>query len=101
MNACGFRPFFPILLREMRYSRVSIEALGYELGPNVVASRALEDRLAPLYEALRIQPGQVEALTGIRERRFWDPGTKMSDRALAAARKALEASSVAPADLGV
>jgi 3-oxoacyl-[acyl-carrier-protein] synthase-3 len=85
----------------MRYSRVAIEALGYELAPNVITSRALEDRLAPLYQALRIQPGQLEALTGIRERRFWDPGTKVSDGALKAARKALEASNVSPADLGV
>jgi 3-oxoacyl-[acyl-carrier-protein] synthase-3 len=85
----------------MRYTKVAIEALGYELGPNVVTSRALEDRLAPLYETLRIQPGQLAALTGIRERRFWDPGTKPSDGALRAARKALEASRVDRRDLGV
>jgi 3-oxoacyl-[acyl-carrier-protein] synthase III len=84
----------------MRYSRVVIESLGYELAPNVVTSRALEDRLAPLYQTLRIQPGQLEALTGIRERRFWDPGTKPSQGALKAAKKALDASRVAASDLG-
>src|SRR5438270_526693 len=71
----------------MRYSRVAIESLGYELGPNVVTSRALEDRLAPLYQTLRIQAGQLEALTGIRERRFWDAGTRPSQGALRAARR--------------
>jgi acyl-CoA:acyl-CoA alkyltransferase len=85
----------------MRYARVAIESLGYELGPNVVTSRALEDRLAPLYQTLRIQPGQLEALTGIRERRFWDAGMKPSEGALRAARKALESSRVDPRDLGV
>ena len=84
----------------MRYAKVGIESLAYELGPNVVTSRALEDRLAPLYATLRIQPGQLEALTGIRERRFWDVGTKPSAGALRAAKKALEASHVSPGDLG-
>lgn len=84
----------------MRYNRVAIEALGYELAPNVVTSAAIEDRLAPLYQALRIQPGQLEALSGIRERRLWDPGTKMSDGALRAARKAVEASGIPVSEIG-
>ncbi|HZU95949.1 MAG TPA: 3-oxoacyl-ACP synthase III [Planctomycetota bacterium] len=84
----------------MRYTKVNVETLAYELGPNVVTSRALEDRLAPLYQGLRIQPGQLEALTGIRERRFWDAGAKPSEGALKAAKRALAASRVAPRDLG-
>jgi 3-oxoacyl-[acyl-carrier-protein] synthase III len=84
----------------MRYSRVAIESLGYELAPNVVTSRALEDRLAPLYKDLRIQPGQLEALTGIRERRFWDPKPRLSDKALAAARKALAQAGLDGPELG-
>ncbi|MBI3722775.1 3-oxoacyl-ACP synthase III [bacterium] len=84
----------------MRWSRVFLEAIGYDLPPNVVTSAALEDRLAPLYAALRIQPGQLEALTGIRERRIWNPGTRMSEGALRAARRALDLSGVAARDLG-
>lgn len=84
----------------LRWSRVCLEAFGYELAPNVVTSRALEDRLAPLYQKLHIAPGQLEALTGIRERRFWDPGTRMSQVALVAARKALDAAGVAGRELG-
>jgi 3-oxoacyl-[acyl-carrier-protein] synthase-3 len=84
----------------LRYSRVAVEALGYELAPVVVSSAAIEDRLAPLYQALRIQPGQLEALSGIRERRLWEPGTKMSAGALKAARKALEASGLSARDVG-
>ncbi len=84
----------------MRWSRVYLEAIGYELPPNVVTSAALEDRLAPLYQSLRIQPGQLEALTGIRERRIWNPGTKMSEGALRAAKKALELSGISARDLG-
>jgi 3-oxoacyl-[acyl-carrier-protein] synthase III len=74
----------------MKYSKVCIESFGYELPPNVVTSEDLEQRLAPLYEKLHFQKGQLEAITGIRERRFWDPDFRMSEGAVIAARKALE-----------
>ena len=48
--------------------------MGYELPPVVVTSGELEGRLAPMYEKLHIAPGQVEALTGISERRWWGRG---------------------------
>ncbi|MBI5881920.1 MAG: 3-oxoacyl-ACP synthase III [Elusimicrobia bacterium] len=50
---------------------------------------------------LGIQAGQLEAFTGIRERRWWDPGFRLSDGAAAAGRKALEGTAVRPSDLGV
>jgi len=58
----------------MKYRKVTIEALSYELAPVVVTSSELEARLEPLYKYLRIAPGQLQALTGIRERRWWEPG---------------------------
>ncbi len=85
----------------MRYSKVHLESMGYELAPVVVTSRDLEERLAPLYEKLRISPGQIENLTGIYERRWWEPGFPLSKGAIAAGKKALAASSVRPEDLGV
>jgi 3-oxoacyl-[acyl-carrier-protein] synthase-3 len=84
----------------MRWSRVHIEAIGYELPGEKVRSLDLEARLAPVYDALRLQPGQLEALTGIRERRMWPEGTRMAPSATAAARKALQESGLAASDLG-
>lgn len=84
----------------MKYSKVYIEALGYELAPVVVSSSELEQRLEPLYSKLRISPGQLEALTGIRERRWWLPETPLSTGAVAAADKALAQSKVTAADIG-
>ncbi|MHB1308606.1 MAG: 3-oxoacyl-ACP synthase III [Limisphaerales bacterium] len=84
-----------------RYQRVFLTALGYELGPVVVSSAELEERLAPVYERLNLQPGQLEAWTGIAERRWWQPGPSLSAGALAAARKAMRASALKPADLGM
>ena len=58
----------------MKYSKVYIDSFGYELPPNVVTSDDLENRLELLYQALHFKKGQLEAITGIQERRFWDPG---------------------------
>ncbi len=85
----------------MNYTRVFVDAIGYELPPVVVTSEELETRLAPVYRALRIPDGQLEALTGIVERRWWEPGYSVSKGATAAARKALAATQVRGRDLDV
>jgi 3-oxoacyl-[acyl-carrier-protein] synthase-3 len=85
----------------MNYSRVFIDAIGYELPPVVVTSHELEARLRPVYEALHLQEGQLEALTGIAERRWWEPGYPLSEGAARAARKALAQSAVRPRDVDV
>jgi len=66
-----------------------------------VTSEDLEKRLEPLYKALHFQPGQLEALTGIRERRFWDPGQSMHEGTIRAGKKALDKSGVLSEDIGM
>ena len=85
----------------MRYSRVYLEAIGYELAPVVVSTAELEARLEPLYKTLRMPAGQLEALTGITERRWWDKDFSLSQGAATAAKKALAASNVKPSDIDV
>lgn len=85
----------------MKYRHVYMESIGYELPHEVVTSDDLEQRLMPMYDALHIPPGQLEALTGIIERRWWDTGYALSDGAAIAAHKALEQSNVQPKDIGV
>lgn len=84
----------------MKYSRVHIESVGYELAPVVMTSAELESRLEPVYKALHIAPGQLEALTGIRERRWWKPNTPISHGAIAAAKKSLQERNISPDDIG-
>jgi len=84
----------------MKYSKVYIESFGYELAPVVVTSAELESRLEPLYKTLHFAPGQLQALTGIRERRWWEPGFPLSKGAAAAGKKALAAAGIAASDLG-
>ncbi|MCZ6803835.1 MAG: 3-oxoacyl-ACP synthase III [Proteobacteria bacterium] len=83
----------------MKYSRVQMESIGYELPPVVITSEDLEQRLMPMYDALHIAPGQLQALTGISERRWWEGGHLLSDGAATAARKALEQSNVEAKDI--
>ena len=78
----------------MKYSKVYIDSIGYEIAPVVVSSTELEKRLREVYRALHLSEGQLEALTGIVERRWWEEGYRLSDGAFAAARRALEAAQV-------
>src|SRR3954464_6852538 len=85
----------------MRYSRVYLEAIGYELAPVVVSTAELEARLEPLYKALHLPMGQLEALTGISERRWWPKDYSVAQGATIAALKALAASNVRASDIDV
>src|SRR5438132_76601 len=85
----------------MHYKRVYLDAIGYELAPVVVTTTELESRLAPAYERLRLPMGQLETLTGIAERRWWEPNFPVSEGAIRAARKALHGSNVTAGDIGV
>lgn len=85
----------------MLYSKVNIASFGYELAPNVVSSDDLEKRLAPVYQALHIQPGQLEALTGIVERRFWEPDFRLSEGAISAGQKALASAGIGVESIGM
>ncbi|AMV37009.1 3-oxoacyl-[acyl-carrier-protein] synthase 3 [Planctomyces sp. SH-PL62] len=78
-------------MASMKYQNVFVEAFGYEVAPVVVSSAELEERLAPVYDKLHLSVGQLEALTGIVERRWWEEGYRVSDGAVVAAERALEA----------
>ena len=78
----------------MRYTKSYIESFGYEVPPNVVTSDDLEQRLTPVYDVLHFKKGQLQAITGIHERRFWDPAYPMSQGAVCAGKKALAAASL-------
>jgi 3-oxoacyl-[acyl-carrier-protein] synthase-3 len=85
----------------MRFNSVYLDAMGYELAPNVLTSDDIENRLEPLYQALHFQKGQLEMITGIRERRYWDPGFPMYEGAARAGRKALQISGISAKHIGM
>ncbi|MFN3193025.1 MAG: 3-oxoacyl-ACP synthase III [Aureliella sp.] len=84
----------------MRFESVAIEALGFTLPPNVVTSADIEQQMAPVYERLRLPEGRLELMSGIAERRFWDKGTPIGVPSVESAKRALDASGIAPSDIG-
>lgn len=80
----------------MRFENVCIESLAAALPEEVWTSAYIEERLAPMYERLKLPQGRLELMTGIRERRMWPPGTRPSDASAAAGRAVLAQSAFAP-----
>ncbi len=85
----------------MRYEKPVLQSFGYALAPVIVATEELEEQLAPVYRKLHIDPGQLERLTGIVERRWWEPAYPVSEGATVAAKRALESSGVPSGDIGM
>ena len=83
----------------MHYKNVCLNSFGYELPPLEVTSAQMEERLAPVYQRLKLPPGRLELMSGIRARRFWQPGTRPSEAAALAGRKAIVASGVDPGEI--
>ncbi|MBT3285733.1 MAG: 3-oxoacyl-ACP synthase III [Victivallales bacterium] len=84
----------------MRYTDVCIEAASHFLPKRIVSSTAVEKWLKPVYDRLHLPEGRLELMTGIRERRFWEKGTRPSQVAATAGRLALEKANVARKKIG-
>ncbi len=83
----------------MIYKNVALNAFGYELPPHEITSAELEERLASVYDRLKLPAGRLELMSGIQSRRFWDKGTKPSSAAAMAGRKALTAAGISEKDI--
>lgn len=87
-------------LHSMKYTNVCIESLGYTLPTEIWTSEQIEMRLSPLYSRLKLPPGRLELMTGIRERRFWPVGENPSVQSISSCNYALEASGIARSEIG-
>lgn len=83
----------------MKFNNLVIESFAYDLSDNIVTSVDIENRLAPLYEKLKLPEGRLELMTGIAARRQWALGTKPSDLSTAAAKKCLAKSKIKKEDV--
>jgi len=84
----------------MRYRKVCLEAIGYTLPDEVVTTDELEHRLAPIYERLQLPHGRLELMTGIRERRFFPPGTAPGSIDIESGEKAIQVSEIDRQEIG-
>lgn len=78
----------------MRYLNVCIESVVCTLPPHVVTSDEIEAQLQPVYERLQLPAGRLELMSGIRERRFFDPGTLPGQISGETVRQAIESSQI-------
>ncbi len=81
-------------------SNVVIEAIAYELPPHGITSLSLEEQISATLDKFGIPLGNLERLTGISERRFWDAGTAPSEVATIAAKRVIEESGIDPEEIG-
>lgn len=84
----------------MRYQKVCVEAVVYTPPPCIVTSDEIEQRLAPVYERLQLPAGRLELMTGIQERRFYQPGTLPGQISIATTQKAIASSGLATEHFG-
>jgi len=85
----------------MKFAHACIESIATALPEEKWTSAAIEERLKPLYERLKLPAGRLELMTGIRERRMWPVGTKPSDASAAAGRNVLARSALKPEQMEV
>lgn len=85
----------------MKFENVCVESIAVALPEEVWTSAAIEERLRPLYERLKLPFGRLELMTGIRERRHWPVNTRPSDASAAAGKAVLTKTSLNPQQLGV
>lgn len=84
----------------MRYENVCLEAIAYTLPDEVVTSADLEARLEPLYRRLRLPEGRLELMTGIKERRFWPPKMRPSEKSVESGEKAIRQAGIDKSRIG-
>jgi acyl-CoA:acyl-CoA alkyltransferase len=85
----------------MKFQNVCLESIAVALPEEVLTSAAIEERLRPMYERLKLPFGRLELMTGIKERRHWPAGTRPSDASAAAGRAVLAKTALRPEQLGV
>lgn len=69
--------------------------------PEVVTSATFDERLGQTYERLGTQPGLLESLAGIRERRWWPEGVTFAEVAAEAGQKAIDAAGIDASQIGL
>jgi len=85
----------------MKFQNVSIIGLAHVDAPHRVTSAELEEQLSPLISRIQARKDIIQSLTGIKARRFWEPGRQPSEAATMAAEKAILDAGIDRAQLGI
>ena len=78
-----------------KFEHVVIDTVAAVLPPHLLSSEEIEKRLEKVYERLGLPEGRLELMTGIKERRLFDPSTRPGSISAMAVRDAIAASGIA------
>ena len=78
------------------FSHVCLHTFGYEIPPRILSSEFIEKRLASVYDRLKLPEGRLQMMSGIRERRLWEEGTRPSQAAAMAGKQTITDAGVDP-----
>lgn len=84
-----------------RPANAALLSISHVEAPVVVPSSHFDEVLKPTLERLRLQPGLLEKVAGVSERRWWAPGQKASDVAAEVGAKALSEAGVDASQVGL
>lgn len=83
------------------YTDTAILSVTAAVAPIVVTSDEIDNQLLDTYERVGLQPGMLESLAGIKERRWWSPDVTFADAAAMAGAKAIAEAGVAAESIGL
>ena len=86
---------------EFHQKDTAIVSIAHVDAPEVVPSSRFDEMLSETYERVGAQPGLLETLAGIRERRWWPEGYLYTDAAAAAGAKAIKAAGIRADEIGL
>jgi 3-oxoacyl-[acyl-carrier-protein] synthase-3 len=84
-----------------RFTDTSILSVTAVDAPIVVTSTEIDEQLTATYERVGLQPGMLEALAGISERRWWPEDVTFADAAAMAGAKAIAEAGIDPTSIGL
>jgi len=82
-----------------RFNQILLSGIETELPPRIVTSEDLELRLDEFYQRCNLHRGRLELMSGIKERRFWEKGTRPSQGAIKAGQKVLKSTNIDPNEI--
>jgi 3-oxoacyl-[acyl-carrier-protein] synthase-3 len=88
------------LMISFRFKHVRLESFGLNFPTTLLSSAEIEERIAPVYERLRIPVGTLERVSGVSTRGIWPTDVTPSSVATVAAREALDRSGFRPDQIG-
>jgi 3-oxoacyl-[acyl-carrier-protein] synthase-3 len=81
------------------FKKTRIKSLEHVLPDKIISSQEIEGALASHYERLKLSPGRLEIMTGIKNRRYWERGTSPAQMASLAGKRALTEGRIDPQEI--